>query len=399
MTYLTNTSFLTAGLEVEFHNKRGQHFSVSNWQDMLTNAGFDFIGVEYDGSRNVDVEIKFPPMPLHMAGGASDDIRAVLQFIESNGGRVSKAGCGLHVHVGNRAVKDISPRDYWLQSKQLYRDRGAYFMPCDDQCHDVMPMALVKDVFKRYANQQNDVDALLAPSRRENGSEARFCHSIRRIADNGRNCAEFDNATSVNELNQILGRKFASVSIDTWSRLGTMEFRQHQATLDIAKIDAWCCLIDAMFRHSDANRIDYTASRTVQTSTPEQPYRNGSRIGMMWSTIRRDGGATVAEISNITGWDAGTIRARISEMRNQHGDDAIICHNQQAYGHSYGTSQGNHDLNGYEAIQSVTRTIDGEAGLLPENRLGIASIFAGLNDQTYEYLNERRDALNFGMAV
>ena len=78
----------------------------------------------------------------------------------------------------------------------------------------------------------------------------------------------------------------------------------------------------------------------------------------------------------------------------QHGDDAIICHNMQAYGHSYGDSQGNHDLNGYEAIQSVSRTIEGEAALLPENRLGIASIFAGLDDQTYEYLNSRRNALN-----
>lgn len=393
MAYLTNTSFLTGGIELEFHNKRGQHHSVSTWRDMLIGAGFDWIQVEYDGSRAVDVEVKFPPMPLHGAGGALEDINAVMQFIDANGGKVSKAGCGLHVHVGNRAVKDISPAYYWTHSKLTMASTGAYFMPCDDQCHDVMPMALVKDVFKRYANQQNDVDALLAPSRRESGSEARFCHSIRRIADNGRNCAEFDNATSVNELNQILGRKFASVSIDTWSRLGTMEFRQHQATLEIAKLDAWCCLIDAMFRHGDANRIDYTASRTVTTTTPEQPYRNGSRIGIMWETIRRDGGATVSDISNVTGWDAGTIRARVSEMRASHGDDAIICHNQQAYGHSYGTSQGNHDLNGYEAIQSVTRTIEGEAALLPENRLGIASIFAGLDDQTYEYLNSRRNAL------
>ena len=394
MTYLTNTSFLTAGIELEFHNKRGQYRSVDQWRTLLTDAGFDWIQVKYDGSANVDVEIVFPPMPAHGAGGALDDIRAVMQFIETNGGKVSKKGCGLHVHIGNRAVKDISPAYYWTHSKGTMASRNGYFMPIDDQRHDVMPMALVKDVLIRYANQQNDVDLLLAPSRRENGCQARFCHSIRRIADNGRNRNEFNNATSANELNQILGRKFASVSLNTWARLGTIEFRQHQATLEIAKLEAWCLLIDAMFRHSDANRIDYSASRTVETSTLEQPYRNGSRIGIMWETIRRDGGATVSEISNVTGWDASTIRARVSEMRSQHGDDAIICHNQQAYGHSYGTSQGNHDLNGYEAIQSVTRTIEGEAALLPENRLGIASIFAGLDDQTFEYLNSRRNALN-----
>lgn len=394
MAYLTNTSFLTAGVELEFHNKRGLYRSIDQWRTLLSDAGFDWLLVKYDGSANVDVEIVFPPMPAHGAGGAMDDIRAVMQFIETNGGKVSKKGCGLHVHIGNRAVTDISPAYYWTHSKLTMASTGAFFMPADNQCHDVMPMALVKDVLIRYANQQNDVDLLLPPSRRENGCQARFCHSIRRIGDSGRNHDEFNNATSANELNQILGRKFAAVSLDTWARVGTIEFRQHQATLEIAKLEAWCLLIDAMFRHSDANRIDYTANRTVTVSTPEQPYRNGSRIGIMWETIRRDGGATVSDISNVTGWDAGTIRARVSEMRSQHGDDAIICHNMQAYGHSYGDSQGNHDLNGYEAIQSVTRTIEGEAALLPENRLGIASIFAGLDDQTYEYLNSRRNALN-----
>ena len=28
MAYLTNTSFLTAGVELEFHNKRGQYRSI-----------------------------------------------------------------------------------------------------------------------------------------------------------------------------------------------------------------------------------------------------------------------------------------------------------------------------------------------------------------------------------
>ena len=109
MTYLTNTSFLTAGVELEFHNKRGQYRSIDQWRTLLTDAGFDWLLVKYDGSANVDVEIVFPPMPAHGAGGAMDDIRAVMQFIETNGGKVSKKGCGLHVHIGNRAVKDISP--------------------------------------------------------------------------------------------------------------------------------------------------------------------------------------------------------------------------------------------------------------------------------------------------
>ena len=105
MAYLTNTSFLTAGVELEFHNKRGLHRSIDGWRTLLTDAGFDWLLVKYDGSANVDVEIVFPPMPAHGAGGAMADISAVMQFIETNGGKVSKKGCGLHVHIGNRAVK------------------------------------------------------------------------------------------------------------------------------------------------------------------------------------------------------------------------------------------------------------------------------------------------------
>ena len=80
---------------------------------------------KHDDSYNVDCEFVLPPFPLHMAGGAHDDIRMLLEFIERNGGRVSKSGCGLHVHVGNRMVKSMSPREYLACFKNgTYRARS-----------------------------------------------------------------------------------------------------------------------------------------------------------------------------------------------------------------------------------------------------------------------------------
>ena len=327
-----------------------------------------------------------------MAGGAHDDIRMFLEFVERNGGRVSKSGCGLHVHIGNRAVRNLSPREFWQASKAAHTapDRCYYVAP---DMADVMPLALVRDVIQRYAAHQNDIDAILAPSRREHGNASRFCRSIRTLAFGGHAADQFERADNAARMADMLGGKFGAINMATWSRIGTVEFRQHQATLEIEKLEAWCLLIDAMFRYSDLQRLDYTAPQTTTVATPDAPHRNGSRLAVMWDMCRRDGGAHVSDISAATGWTADTIRARVSEWRNTHGDAAIITHTQQAYGHRYGTSGGAHDLNGYEVAREVETTVAGGVALYPENRRGVTSIWAGLDDLTFEFFNARRDAL------
>ena len=102
----------------------------------------------------------------------------------------------------------------------------------------------------------------------------------------------------------------------------------------------------------------------------------------------------MSEISAATGWTADTIRARVSEWRNTHGDQAVITHTQQAYGHRYGASNGGHDLNGYEIAREIETTVAGGVALYPENRRGVTSIWAGLDDQTFEFFNTRRDTLS-----
>ena len=386
MAYIQNEMFLTGGYELEISGG-GTYIT---WGSRLQEAGFDWVASKYDGTPAVDAEIIIPPFPLHMAGGVDYDLGELFTFIERNGGNVNRRDLGGHVHIGNRAIKNMTPADFWRQSKQLMRDRGAFFMPSDDCCADVMPLALVKDVIVRYAEYQDTIDGILPQSRRGN----RYCRSISRVAPTGNDHAEFMAASDADSMGAILGGKFSAVNMLTWTRNNTVEFRQHQATMSYEKLDAWCALLDAMFRHSDRYRVDYNAAAVVTVETPATPYRNGSRIGVMWSLMRRDNGATTSDIMNATGWTAETVRARVSEMRRQHGDDLIICHTQQAYGHRYGTSGGAHDLNGYMVPQSIERQPRGQVGLLPENQRGISTIWAGLNDQTFEYFNRRRDQLN-----
>ena len=383
--YIQNDMFLSAGYELEISG--GGSYSV--WDRKLKTAGFDWVLVKYDATPAVDAEIVIPPFPAHMAGGVAEDLRRLFAFIDENGGKVNRRDLGGHVHIGNRAIKNMTPAYYWEQSKQLMRDREAFYMPSDDCCADIMPLILVKDVAVRYADHVGAINGILPPSRRDN----RYARCLTHIASDGRRHADFMAATNANEMSYIIGGKFYAVNLETWTR-GTIEFRQHQATMDIAKLEAWCLLLDAMFRHSDRYRVDYDADAVTSVSTPAQPYRAGSRIGVMWSLIRRDDGATTREIADATGWTAQTIRARISEMRREHGEQAVICHTQQAYGHSYGSSNGEHDLNGYMVPATIERRQRDNGGLLPENQRGVSSIWAGLDDETFEYFNTRRDQLN-----
>ena len=408
MAYIENNMYLTGGIEVEIHNDAGLRRRPDEWQYLLDRNGFGWVKAKRDASPNVDCEFVLPPFPLHMAGGAQADIGGFLEFVERNGGRVTKSGNGLHVHVGNRAVRNMSPAEFWERSQNEYLpdsdgDRRYYAAP---DMADVMPLALVRDVIQRYAAHQSDIDGILARSRRPHDfggyplddprerNASRFCRSIRDLGFGGINAARFESADNAQRMADLLGGKFGAVNMSPWSSLGTVEFRQHQSTLDIEKLSAWCILIDAMFRYSDLQRLDYTAPQTTTVATPDAPHRAGSRLAVMWDMCRRDGGAHVSDISAATGWTADTIRARVSEWRNTHGDQAVITHTQQAYGHRYGSSNGGHDLNGYEIAREIETTVAGGVALYPENRRGVTSIWAGLDDQTFEFFNTRRDTLS-----
>ena len=417
MLYFTDGSKMTGGCEWELAHKPNSECSgwgVYQWEQAIRNAGFSWIRVESDGSYNVKVELVSPTFLLPLDGQAYADIKALLEFVESKGGKILK-GCGLHANIGTRLVAGVPSDEFWNASKLAMSNENRFYRPSAVNLSDAMPIELVKDVIKRYAIHHDDVDSLLSPSRRcessgifshpapadhwpqDNNNQSYFCHSIRRIA--GVMESRFDACTTEYEVAETLKAcqtiyrsqhaKFAAINMGHFGT-GRIEFRQHQGTLNVKKTAAWLKLIEQMFRYSHGARVAHVPEQQVNNGTPASPYRNGSRLAVMWETIRRDGGATTQQISNATGWDAGTIRARISEMRARHGQDNIRCHTQQRYGNAYGSSQGNHDLNGYEAIQGEVVTVPAHWSLLPANRIGMTSIFAGLDDQTFAYLMERR---------
>tara|TARA_B100000575_G_scaffold283717_1_gene276892 strand:+ start:349 stop:1551 length:1203 start_codon:yes stop_codon:yes gene_type:complete len=387
--------FFTAGVELEY--KCGIGYQEMNRR--LQAAGFTWANAMYDGSPSPDAETIFAPMPVDENGimdCAQGDVARLIEFLESEGADCPTAvtGLGMHTHIGNRLVK-MDPAAYWQESKNA-RTAGHWFQPDADQMTDVMSIALLKDVVMRYADHQDEIDAVLAPSRRERGGASRWCHSIRLIGYHGAYRDQFENATSVQRMSTVLGSlgectKYSAINLDHWSGKNTIEFRQHQGTLSLDKINHWVGLLVSIITHSDQTRMKYPTLETVQT--PIMPHRPASRLGIVWGMCRRDGGVHVQDIMAATGWDAATVRARVSEWRSRHGDQAVITHTQQSYGHRYGTSNGAHDQCGYEIPETYQRGEAGDVELLPANRAGVTSIWGGVSDDAFEWFNERRDSL------
>ena len=387
--------FFTAGVELEYKCRIG-------YQEMhrrLQAAGFTWANAMYDGSPAPDAETIFAPMPVDENGimeCAQGDVARLIEFLESEGADCPTAvtGLGMHTHIGNRLVK-MDPAAYWQESKDA-RTSGRWFQPDADQMTDVMSIALLKDIVMRYADHQGEIAAILARSRREHGGASRWCHSIRPVGYHGAYRDQFENATSVQRMSTILGSlgecpKYSSINLEHWSGKNTIEFRQHQGSLSLDKINHWIGLLVSIIKHSDQTRMKYPTLETVQT--PIMPHRPASRLGITWAMCRRDGGAHVQDIVAATGSSPERVRQVVSEWRAAHGDQAVITHTQQSYGHRYGTSGGAHDQCGYEIPETYQRGDAGDVELLPANRAGVTSIWGGVSDDAFEWFNERRDSL------
>ena len=113
------------------------------------------------------------------------------------------------------------------------------------------------------------------------------------------------------------------------------------------------------------------------------PYRRVSKKGVAWALCRTPNGATVQDIMDRVGWTAGDVRRTISEFRSEQGSDDIVqTISQQNNGASYG--------DGLTHTRYIIReTLGNGISLLPDNQIGQTSVFAGLSDDCFEYMQQR----------
>jgi len=352
----------TFGIEIE---TSGQ--SITEIKNALRHNEINGCIVKPDGTPNVDCEIVLPP--LAPCDFAFDYIKKVCRVLQNIGCRINRQ-CGLHVHISNAQTLRNNPTDLASRSIQ-YTERTGRFIGGSEFFGDPMDAVAVKDIMTRYANAQPIINSMFPSSRTSN----RYCNVMR--------TNRLDTARTIEQLRDATTGKFSVINLNHW-RNGTIEFRQASGTIEADKIINWVLFLINLVHHTIENRIENgQSSETI--STPDQLFRSGSRIGLIYSMCRSNGGCDVHDLMNATGTTAINIRARISEIRARLSDGAVVTHTMQANGNSYGDGQ---DLARYE-ILSEYQTQSTGARLMPDNRLGLGSVWANLPDDIFEWWQNR----------
>jgi len=390
MTYWNQPyTMAVVGIELEFAFSSSACQSIPHARQVFHDAGFDWIDYRRDGTYEVDIECVFPPLPdCHWL---RQQLSAFMDIAVSLGLKYKKKN-GLHIHLGKRRLKPATNIELYIQHA-CDMARNGFQMPNEDCFGDEMQIELIKDIVRRYAYNQETINRFMPLSRQsENSTMYKTIGWLSRPDPS----AQLDAITSIEGLTSLIGRnRDAKYNAVNTKPRATIEFRQHPTTTSSKKVMNWISLIIQLAEYSDAHRIRYGhayASATQVLDTPECPYRHSSNIGQLYTSARREGGATVRDMVQLTGMSAQNIRARFSEIRNLIGQDAVLTYTQQHYNHRYGSSNGNYDLGGYEILTSFNRTeaIASQTGLLPDDQIGDLSIWAGMPYDVVQYFQSGR---------
>ena len=212
---------LTFGVEIECYNVR--------YHDIAQNANgqfsFLFEGYNHTDRRGVykfttDCSIQgndprecvSPILDNNSDGFAS--LENCCRILNSVGARVNKS-CGLHVHVG---VEGMSDKAY-------------------------------VNIFKNYQKLERLIDSFMAPSRRGNTNQY-----ARTIANY--DYSDCDTIGSV--ASKMAYNRYHKVNPCAYAAHHTIEFRQHQGTVEYEKISKWVNFCCKLVNYSKENVLAYT---------------------------------------------------------------------------------------------------------------------------------------------
>ena len=371
---MTNIKNRLWGLELEL-SLAGTGLTWEDFPQFFIDAGINGVPCGPDGTTGVDLEIAFPPLPYNQF--SIDYIKSVIELTQRKGATVNRS-CGMHVHIGNAKIKDdinlVTFAGQCIQSMQRHGNIDVLKLECLEEPMDAIA---VKDIMNRYKDNQTIINGFFPPSRTNHN----MCKPITRtiVGD------------TIEELIANAMGKYCVINLKPWTSKGTIEFRQASGTIELDKITHWIEFLLTLVAQTVDNRIE-TGSAPITFTTPETaPFRRGTRVGVVYEMARQRGGVATQEIMNATGGTDADIRRQITEIRNRlesQGFDrtrAVIQYDQATYGNRYGSGT---DLNGYEIVRTY-ETISTGAQLLPDNRIGSASIWANVSDPVFEWFQNR----------
>ena len=205
-------------------------------------------------------------------------IRKICDVIQNKGFRVDRH-CGFHVHVDAEAM---SPSD-------------------------------VKRIFARYTDYEAQIDSFM-PSNRRGGVY---------FSKSGKDAlSRVESVDTISALGRVLHDRYYNVNLHALQRHGTIEFRQHSATINANTIIRWVTFLEQFVKAS---------MTTVQEAAPvrrrgRQPSATGIAPGAMkvWQAAKdmTDCGRNsfyLSELAQRSGLSENTVKAYISVLKTKHG--------------------------------------------------------------------------------
>lgn len=210
---------LTYGIEIECILPRGvtrrdmagfiREAGVDCQDELYGHARRDFWKIVTDGSLGDYANGCELVSPVLRGEAGFDQLRKVCAVLTAKGAKVNRR-CGFHVHVG-------------VGSESI---------------------GFFKNLVQLYASAEDAIDSLVAPSRRQSSNP--YCGSLK----NRVRAASLSSAATVGDVALAIGqdntpsqvrshKRYCKLNLQSFWQHGTVEFRQHQGTVEAVKAENW----------------------------------------------------------------------------------------------------------------------------------------------------------------
>ena len=384
-------SIFTQGLEIEFKGISKRYvedlFHVNRFYDMpLSNL----LRVELEHAESI--EVIFPPMVYYAngskIGNSHDLIKKVVDLLIANGATTSNAN-GIHVHQSILPIKNIHPfdlNDHIIKNFNLnkrpnnitkdsfYKLEVSRILCCYLDLENEVNFRVFKDVVKRYTRSISTLNLFFDYSRTNN----RFAKTY-----NDDQLARISHSNNFQDMINVQnGEKFYNINFLSIATIKTVEFRQCHSILDYKLIHNWMGFIDNLINHSINRFVEIKGKIEKIDSPKEYPSLRAKSKATVYKLCRTPDGASTRNLMALCENTEQRIRAIISELRHEFGQELIETVDAINQGIRYGSGT---DNTIYKIKESYIRTTQDSFELKNITTRPTANIFGSLNDETLLY--------------
>ena len=218
------------GVELECVAPAGA--SVESTTSLLRSNGYSDWRCVYDGSlsgRGVEAV-----SPVLRGEAGLEQLTRVCALLKDNGYTVNRS-CGTHVH---HEIRDLD-------------------------------LPAIKRFARSWANNQHLIDGLVSDSRR-GSRDPSYCGTFR--------ASDADRVESLENIAHFRGDRYKTLNFASYARYGTVEVRQHQGTLNAAKLTQWIRFAQAMIATSAESPQPQPRHETVYNFLRDMTTRLDSEV-------------------------------------------------------------------------------------------------------------------------